>query len=167
MTRTAPVPEKNPNARPLMQSSKDTTNDGQSSKRDPAVAGAGTPERDAFSDLFENATVGLHWVGPDGITLRANPALLAMLGYTEAEYVGRHISEIYADPEIGNDILARLMRGESIRDCRAQLRARDGSLRDVLMSSSARFETISVWSPPRGVLLPPGTRTRRMRQPSA
>ena len=140
MTRTAPVPEKNPNARPLMQSSKDTTNDGQSSKRDPAVAGAGTPERDAFSDLFENATVGLHWVGPDGITLRANPALLAMLGYTEAEYVGRHISEIYADPEIGNDILARLMRGESIRDCRAQLRARDGSLRDVLMSSSARFE---------------------------
>src|SRR6187397_1538060 len=124
-----------------MQTSKDTTNNWQSGKRNLAVAGAGSPERDDdFSDLFENATVGLHWVGPDGIALRANPALLAMLGYTEAEYVGRHISEIYADPEFGNDILARLMRGESIRDCRAQLRARDGSLRDVLMSSSARFE---------------------------
>ena len=34
-----------------------------------------------LSDFFENASVGLHWVGPDGIILRANRPELEMLGY--------------------------------------------------------------------------------------
>ena len=34
-----------------------------------------------LADFFENATVGLHWVGPDGTILRANRAELALLGY--------------------------------------------------------------------------------------
>src|ERR687885_270279 len=49
-------------------------------------------------DFVENATVGLHWVGPDGIILWANRAEVELLGYTRAEYVGRHIREFHADP---------------------------------------------------------------------
>ena len=33
-----------------------------------------------LADFFENATVGLHWVGPDGTILRANRAELDLLG---------------------------------------------------------------------------------------
>jgi PAS domain-containing protein len=32
-------------------------------------------------DFFDNATVGLHWLGPDGLIQRVNDAELAMLGY--------------------------------------------------------------------------------------
>ena len=34
-----------------------------------------------LSDFFENASVGLHWVGPDGTILRVNRAELDLLGY--------------------------------------------------------------------------------------
>jgi PAS domain-containing protein len=34
-----------------------------------------------LADFFENATVGLHWVGPDGTILRTNRAELHLLGY--------------------------------------------------------------------------------------
>ena len=35
-----------------------------------------------LTDFFENATIGLHWVGPDGVVLRVNQAQLDLLGYT-------------------------------------------------------------------------------------
>src|ERR1051325_6013509 len=39
-------------------------------------------EREAqLADFFENAPVGLHWLGPDGVVLRANPAEPTMPGY--------------------------------------------------------------------------------------
>ncbi len=50
-----------------------------------------------LAEFFENANVGLHWVGPDGIILRANQAELDLLGYSREEYVGRHIAEFHAD----------------------------------------------------------------------
>ncbi len=54
-----------------------------------------------LAEFFENANVGLHWVGPDGIILRANQAELDLLGYSREEYVGRHIAEFHVDqPEI-------------------------------------------------------------------
>src|SRR5262249_51604446 len=42
-----------------------------------------------LADFFENASIGMHWVGPDGIILRANQAELDLLGYRREEYVGR------------------------------------------------------------------------------
>ena len=41
-----------------------------------------------LADFFDNAALGLHWVGPDGIILRVNQAELTLLGYTRDEYVG-------------------------------------------------------------------------------
>ena len=48
-----------------------------------------------LSDFVENASVGMHWVGPDGVILWANSAELEMLGYTREEYIGRHIAEFH------------------------------------------------------------------------
>jgi PAS domain S-box-containing protein len=95
--------------------------------------------REELDDFFENAAVALHWIGPDGRILRANQAELDLLGYTRETYVGRHIAEFHADRSVIEDILARLGRGETLDRYPARLRARDGSIRDVLISSSALF----------------------------
>jgi PAS domain S-box-containing protein len=93
-----------------------------------------------LGDFFENATVGLHWIDPDGIILRVNQAELDLLGYRREEYVGRHIAEFHVDEPVIKDILARLARGERLNDYPARMRCKDGSIRDVLIDSSVYFE---------------------------
>ena len=82
-----------------------------------------------LADFFENATVGLHWVGPDGIILRANRAELDMLGYSREEYVGRPIADFHADEDVICDILSRLQAGEELHEYPARLGARTGRSR--------------------------------------
>jgi PAS domain S-box-containing protein len=92
------------------------------------------------ADIAEKAPVGLFQVGADGIIQWANQAELELLGYARQEYIGKKAAQFYADEAEGLDVLARLARGESLRDYRTNLRARDGSLRTVLLSSSADVE---------------------------
>jgi PAS domain S-box-containing protein len=94
---------------------------------------------DPLDDFFENATVGLHLVAADGTIVRANRADFEPLGYSAEEYVGRNIAEFHADREAIDDILSRLSRGEALDKYRARLRAKDGSLRHVEISSSVNF----------------------------
>jgi PAS domain S-box-containing protein len=89
-----------------------------------------------LTDFFENATVGLHWVGPDGTVLRVNQAELDLLGYTREEYIGHNITEFHADRETIEDILQRLTNGEELHSYEARLRCKDGSHRYVLISSN-------------------------------
>ncbi len=93
-----------------------------------------------LSDFFENASVGMHWVGPDGTILRVNRAELDLLGYGREEYVGHHIAEFHADQNLIADMLRRLGAGETLRDFEAQMRCKDGSLKDVLVDSSVLWE---------------------------
>jgi len=95
--------------------------------------------RQDLEDFFEEAVVALHWVGKDGTILRANRAELGLLGYSADEYVGRHIAEFHADGAAIEDILARLKRGERLDKYEARLRAKDGSIRHVMISSNALF----------------------------
>ena len=96
--------------------------------------------REELADFFENATVGLDWVGPDGTILQANRAELDMLGYQREEYVGHDIAEFHADPEAIEDILRHLSRRETLVDYPARLRAKDGSIRHVLINSNVLWE---------------------------
>jgi PAS domain S-box-containing protein len=91
-----------------------------------------------LEDFFENSPVGLHLVSGNGTILRANRAELAMLGLTAEEYVGRNIREFHADEATIEDILQRLGRREPIDHYPARLRAKDGSIRHVLITSNAR-----------------------------
>ena len=93
-----------------------------------------------LNDFFENASVGLHWIDPDGRILRANKTELAMLGYAASEYIGHPVTEFHADRPVVDDMLDRLARGETLRNYPARLRCRDGSIRHVLVSSNARWE---------------------------
>jgi len=93
-----------------------------------------------LAEFFENATVGLHWVGPDGKILRVNRAELDMLGYSREEYLGRHIAEFHADQSVICDILERLNAGEKLKEYPARLRCKDGSIKHVLIDSSVRWK---------------------------
>jgi PAS domain S-box-containing protein len=91
-------------------------------------------------EFVENATVGIHWVGPDGKILWANRAELEMLGYAAEEYIGRDIRQFHVDAPVIDDILCRLTQGQVLQAYGARLRRKDGSIAEVLIDSSVYFE---------------------------
>lgn len=93
-----------------------------------------------LEDFFENAVVGLHWVGSDGTILWANKAEMDFLGYPPGEYIGHNIAEFHADAPIIQDILCRLTRNEKLHGYEARLKCKDGSIKHVLISSSVLWE---------------------------
>jgi PAS domain S-box-containing protein len=93
-----------------------------------------------LSDFFENATEGLHKVGPDSTILWANRADYELLGYAADEYVGRSITEFHSDAQVITLILEKLALGETLKNFPARLRCKDGSIKHVLISSNACFE---------------------------
>jgi PAS domain S-box-containing protein len=93
-----------------------------------------------LTDFFDNAAIGLHWIGPGGKVLRVNQAELDMLGYTREEYEGHHIAEFHADQNVIEDILARLQAGEVLQDYEARLRCKDGVIKHVRINSSVYRE---------------------------
>ena len=93
-----------------------------------------------LQDFFENSVVSLHWVDANGIILWANRAELELLGYSRDEYIGHHIAEFHADQSRINNILHALLCNEVLDKCEASLRCKDGSTRDVLVSSNVLWE---------------------------
>ena len=91
-------------------------------------------------DYLDNAVVGLHWVDGDAKILWANKADYELLGYTEDEYVGHSITEFHADADVINDILERLLSGQSLYNYEARLLCKDGSTKSVLIASSGLFD---------------------------
>jgi PAS domain S-box-containing protein len=90
--------------------------------------------------FFANASVALHWIGPDGIVLRANQAELDMLGYAEEEYVGLHISKFHVDRDAIDELLARVFQGDRVRRFPARMRCKDGSIKKVLIDSNSFWD---------------------------
>ena len=93
-----------------------------------------------LSDFVENGSIGMHWVGPDGVILWANRNELEMLGYAREEYVGHHIANFHTDPPAIKDTLQRLTCGETLHEYPTRLRCKDGSVRDVLINSNVRWQ---------------------------
>jgi PAS domain S-box-containing protein len=93
-----------------------------------------------LEDFFENSAVGLHIVSGEGVILRANKAELALLGYSAEEYIGRHITEFHVDEPVIGDILNKLGSGDCLNSYPARLRAKDGSIKHVAITSNGRFE---------------------------
>ncbi|MBB2687849.1 UNVERIFIED_ORG: PAS domain S-box-containing protein [Rhizobium etli] len=93
-----------------------------------------------LEDFFENSAIALHIVSGDGIIQRANKAELALLGYEAEEYIGRHIAEFHTDAPVIGDILHKLSCGQKLDRYPARLRAKDGSIKHVLITSNSRFQ---------------------------
>ncbi|MGD9868700.1 MAG: PAS domain S-box protein [Hyphomicrobiales bacterium] len=92
-----------------------------------------------LDDFFETAAVPMHWTDTDGMIRRVNKAELDLLGYERDEYVGRHLSEFHIDEDATAVILDRLRSGEPLSRMSAHLKARDGTVKTVLISSSGSF----------------------------
>ncbi len=91
-------------------------------------------------DFLEGAAEGIHLVGPNGIIMWANQAELDMLGYASEEYIGHHIADFHVDRPVIDDLLARLSRGETLREQAARMRHRDGSVRYVQINSNVQWD---------------------------
>ena len=96
--------------------------------------------KEDLADFLDNAPIAVHSVGRDGRVLWANRAELELLGYAAEEYIGHSLAKFHVDGAVLDDILARLARRETLQDAPAQLRAKDGSVVHVLISSNARWE---------------------------
>ncbi|MEO7731930.1 MAG: PAS domain S-box protein, partial [Kofleriaceae bacterium] len=92
-----------------------------------------------LADFLEHAPVAIHGIDAAGTIVSANRAALALLGYRADEYIGHALAELHADPDELAGLRARLDDGEDLRDHEVRLRARDGSIRHVQISSSAQL----------------------------
>jgi len=64
-------------------------------------------------DFIENSNIGIHVVLPTGIIKYANQHELDILGYTEEEYVGHHVSEFQFDKSCLEVMMNKLSKFES------------------------------------------------------
>jgi len=87
--------------------------------------------------LLENAAEGIHWVSTDGAIVWANRAEMDLVGFESEDYIGHHISEFHVDADLIANMLDRLKNGETLRNQEARLRAKDGTIRHVLINSNA------------------------------
>jgi PAS domain S-box-containing protein len=94
------------------------------------------PHFENWDNFANRCSVGLHAVDGNGTILWANETELAFLGYAPEEYIGRRIADFHVDAEVVRDILGRLSRDEAVNAYPARLRARDGSIRYVMISSN-------------------------------
>src|SRR3954465_926216 len=70
----------------------------------------------------------------------ANKSELELLGYTEQEYIGHHITKFHVHREKIDDILNRLSCNEQLEKYETQLRCKDGSLKTVQINTSVYRE---------------------------
>ncbi|MFF3311520.1 hypothetical protein [Streptomyces sp. NPDC002952] len=132
-------------------SSQDVTSDAASWIRAvdqrPLPALAPTKEHeDVMREFYEVAPVAIHLIGVNGQVMHANPADVALVGYTAspAEYVGGHIRTIYEDKGLLDDFLGRWDEDSPIINFRANFLTREGTPKPVLIFSTAQAEGGSV-----------------------
>ncbi len=95
-----------------------------------------TQRVEELSDFIENASMPIHWVDGNGTIIWANQAELDLLGYSKEEYFGHSIADFHADQQIISDILSRLTANETLQNYPAKLKAKDGSVKSVLVNSN-------------------------------
>jgi PAS domain S-box-containing protein len=93
-----------------------------------------------LNDFFENAPLSLHWTAPDGTILRVNSAELQMLGYSQKEYLGHSVAEFFVNSGVAEDVLRQLRGGETLHDYAAQLRCKDGTVKETLINANGLWD---------------------------
>lgn len=100
------------------------------------------PITENSGDFIDNASISVHCVNKDGIIVWANKAELELLGYSKEEYLGQHISTFHTSQKSISAILSKLSQNESLDNYPAQLRCRDGSIKDVHINSSVFWDDV-------------------------
>jgi len=90
-------------------------------------------------DFIENSNIGIHAVSPEGIIKYANQHELDVLGYTEEEYVGHHVSEFQFDKSCLEVMMNKLSKFEPFTNFPAMVYGKD-KIKFILYSSSVYEE---------------------------
>ncbi|MES2354783.1 MAG: ATP-binding protein [Pseudomonadota bacterium] len=93
-----------------------------------------------LATIVEHIPICLSCIGIDGRLIWANQAELDLLGYSYEEYIGHHLSEFYVDSKINEEILSHIFHGEQLYNYHAQVRAKNGSLKYLEVSSKAVYQ---------------------------
>jgi PAS domain S-box-containing protein len=94
--------------------------------------------------LYESTPAMLHSVTPEGVLLTVSDVWLQRLGFRRDDVIGRRLDELFT-AESAAQLQAQhrpeLWRLGRVHDRPAQMRAGDGSLRHVLISAVAEYDT--------------------------
>jgi PAS domain S-box-containing protein len=93
-----------------------------------------------ISDFIDNATIGLHWLNPEGMTVWVNRAELKLLGYDREEYLGQPQIDFHVNREAMAELFDRLLKNESVKGYPAQLWRKDRSICHVLIDANPFFK---------------------------
>jgi PAS domain S-box-containing protein len=94
----------------------------------------------SLADFFTESPIGLLWVDPLGHVLRVNRAQLELLDRANEEVIGHLVKNFIAEEEIGADVLRRLAKDETLRDYRARVKQRNGTVKHVLIDANGLWE---------------------------
>lgn len=92
-----------------------------------------------YRQLFEQSADGIYQTTPDGRLLRANPALIRMMGYGSLpemlEALGRAVESVYADPLDHRNFRRKIDEQGAVRGFEYRARRSDGAI--IWLSDSA------------------------------
>lgn len=123
----------------LIAAARDITEGKRAEEERERLAGEVRAYAERVSDLYNNAPVGYHSLGPDGTFLEINGTELAWLGYERDEVVGvKRFSDVTtpAGLELFSQEFPHLMQHGSIRDIEVDLVRRDATVFPVLINST-------------------------------
>lgn len=92
-------------------------------------------------DFFTAAPLGLMWVRSDGRVERVNESQLKILGRPSREVVDYPLAKFHDDPAVIRDVLEKIARRETVRNCHARVVRKDGSIRHVLVDANGLWKS--------------------------
>lgn len=101
---------------------------------DPIVLPQSLPNLKTFCD---NSPVGISFLDRQGKIIYANKTELELLGYESNDYFGSNISAYHEEKPSLNYVMSSLTSGSDFKNVEASLICKDGTSREVLLSSIA------------------------------
>src|SRR5262245_42955030 len=91
-----------------------------------------------YRALFEESSDAIYITSREGTILEVNQALLDLMNYTRAEVICLNSRQTYANPADRFRFQEAIERQGAVRDYEVQLRKKDGTVLDCLMSATVR-----------------------------
>ncbi len=89
-----------------------------------------------LADFVDHSPAGILWVGADGKIFRVNQAELKLLDRMAGDVLGKPIQAFHDDPDVIAEVLERLAAGQSVTNCRARIRQKNGKIKHVIISAN-------------------------------
>ena len=100
--------------------------------------GSGQLNAEEYRELFEECHEAMAIIARDGTILDANQAASELFGWPHAEFLGRNILSVYADPEDRARYQEQIERDGFVRDFEVVFVTRDGRRLDCLLATVVR-----------------------------